>query len=72
MKRKLLAVATLMMFTALLVSGTLAYFTAEDRAVNVITIGSVDIEIVEYDHDGDVISDTSTGYVNMPDYFNNI
>lgn len=70
MKRKILAVAVLAIFAALFVSGTLAYFTAEDRAVNVITIGSVDIEIVEYDHDGNVISDTSTGYVNMPDYFN--
>lgn len=72
MKRKILAIATLVIFAALLVSGTLAYFTAEDRAVNVITIGSVDIEIVEYAKDGSVISDTSTGHVNMPEYFDNV
>lgn len=69
MKRKLLAVASLIIFAALLVSGTLAYFTAEDRAVNVITLGSVDIEIVEYDDKGNTISDSSTGESNMPDYF---
>lgn len=72
MKRKILAIATLVIFAALLVSGTLAYFTAEDRAVNVITLGSVDIEIVEYAKDGSVISNTSTGYVKMPEYFDNV
>lgn len=71
MKRKILALASLVIFAALLVSGTLAYFTAEDRAVNVITIGSVDIEIVEYDKDGKKFHDTGTGEYDRPAYFDN-
>ena len=48
MKKKTFALALMAIYVAVLVGGSLAYFTAEDRAVNVITIGKVDIEIVEY------------------------
>lgn len=48
MKRKILSIALLMIFAVMLAWGTVAYFTAEDQAVNVLTIGSVDIEITEY------------------------
>ena len=52
MKRKILAIAVILVFAALLAWGTVAYFTAEDQAVNVLTIGSVDTEIEEYDQTG--------------------
>lgn len=47
-KRKILILAmSLCMVAILAVGGTLAYFTAEDTAVNVFTMGNVDIELVE-------------------------
>lgn len=49
MKKKLLAVALAVALIAIMVSGTLAYFTAEDEVTNTFTIGSVDIEIFEND-----------------------
>lgn len=48
MKKKILLLATLAMCLAILASGTIAYFTAEDQAHNVITSGAVDIEIEEW------------------------
>lgn len=48
MKRKLFAVAAFAICLALLASGTLAYYTAEDMAHNVITSGAVDIAIEEW------------------------
>ena len=54
MKRKVLALAVVTICLAIIASGTLAYFTAEETAHNVITSGSVGIEIVEkHDDDGD-------------------
>ena len=47
MKRKLLALAVLMICVSLVSLGTVAYFNAEDTAHNVITSGSVNIELVE-------------------------
>lgn len=47
MKKKLLAIALAVALIAIMVSGTLAYFTAEDEVTNTFTIGSVDIEIYE-------------------------
>ena len=47
MKKKILALAVVAMFTSIIASGTLAYFTAEEKAHNVITSGGVDIELVE-------------------------
>lgn len=47
MKKKLALLAALAICTATLASGTLAYYTAQDKAHNVITSGNVEIELVE-------------------------
>lgn len=47
-KRKIMLLAAVVsMMAILLVGGTLAYFTAEDKAENVFTMGNVDIELEE-------------------------
>lgn len=48
MKRRLLAGAVIVMCLSLLAYGTLAYFTAEDTAHNVITSGEIAIELQEW------------------------
>lgn len=48
MKQKLLAGAVIAIGLSLLTFGTLAYFTAEDAAHNVITSGGIDIELLEW------------------------
>ena len=52
MKKKVLALAVIMICLAIMASGTLAYFTTDDTARNVITTGYVDIELIEK-HIGD-------------------
>lgn len=47
MKKKILALAAVAIFASITVSGTIAYFTAEDQVHNVITTGGVGIELVE-------------------------
>ena len=47
MKKKILTVSLVVVWIAIMVSGTLAYFTAEDEVTNTFTIGSVKIEVVE-------------------------
>lgn len=47
MKKKLAVLSLLAVCAAVAVSGTLAYFTSEDTAHNVITSGGVSIELVE-------------------------
>ena len=47
MKKKILLLASLAICAATVATGTLAYFNAEDTAHNVITSGSVDVELVE-------------------------
>lgn len=47
MKRKILCLSVLAIMLALLAAGTLAYFTAEGRAQNVITTGSIKIAVIE-------------------------
>ena len=47
MKKKILSIALVVAVIAIMVSGTLAYFTAEDEVTNTFTIGSVKIEVVE-------------------------
>lgn len=47
MKRKLLYIAAALMLLSLIAGGTLAYFTVEGTARNVITTGGVQIELVE-------------------------
>ena len=48
MKKKILLLAAVAICAAILASGTLAYFTAEDEVHNVITSGAVDIQIEEW------------------------
>ena len=48
MKRKLLILSVLAICLAMLAAGTLAYFTAEDTAHNVITSGGVEIAVQEW------------------------
>lgn len=48
MKKKILLLAVLAICVATLASGTLAYFTFEDQAHNVITTDAVDIQIEEW------------------------
>ena len=47
MKKKLFAIAALVVVLAMTATGTLAYFTAKTVAHNVITSGEIDIELVE-------------------------
>ena len=47
MKKKVLTIALVVALIAIMVSGTLAYFTAEDKVTNNFTIGSVEIDVVE-------------------------
>lgn len=47
MKKKILLAAAIVICLTIAVSGTLAYFTFEDTAHNVITSGGVSIEVVE-------------------------
>lgn len=48
MKRKILCLSVIAIMLAILAAGTIAYFTAEGRAHNVITTGSVEIELKEW------------------------
>lgn len=48
MKRKILFLSILAICVATLAAGSLAYFTAEDTAHNVITSGGIDIELLEW------------------------
>ena len=47
MKKKILTLALVVALIAIMVGGTLAYFTADDEATNTFTIGSVEIELEE-------------------------
>ena len=47
MKKKLLILAFLIICATTVATGTLAYFTAEDQAHNVITSGKVNIDLIE-------------------------
>ena len=49
MKKKVLSVALVVALLAVMVGGTLAYFTDEDKVTNTFTIGSVKIDIYEND-----------------------
>lgn len=47
MKKKILSAALVVALLAIMVSGTLAYFTADDEVTNKFTIGSVEIDLWE-------------------------
>ena len=56
MKKKILTLAALVICLSLLATGTLAYFTSEDTAKNVITAGGIGIEIEEFQNvDGQTV-----------------
>ena len=52
MKRKLLILSVLVICIATLAAGTLAYFTSEGTAHNVITTGGVEIAVQEWADEG--------------------
>lgn len=52
MKKIAILLFAISIIGVLLMSGTLAYYTAEEKAVNVITSGKVDVEIHEKTADG--------------------
>ena len=47
MKKKILTVALVVALLAIMVTGTLAYFTDQDEVTNTFTVGSVKIEVYE-------------------------
>lgn len=47
-KRKITVIALILVCVAFVSSGTLAYFTAEEKTHNVITTGNVEIELYEW------------------------
>lgn len=53
MKKKILFAACIVICLSMLAYGTVAYFTAESVAHNVITTGGVDIQLVETTDDGE-------------------
>ncbi len=53
MKKKVLAIALAVALIAIVVSGSLAYFTADDKVTNTFTVGSVLIDIYENDKETD-------------------
>lgn len=57
MKRKILLIAVLVICLSLVAYGTLAYFTYEDTAHNVITTGNVGIQLVEKTASDDTLVD---------------
>ena len=58
MKRKLLIIALCMVLVTLSVAGSLAYFSEKSEIVhNIITTGSVEIELIETDENGDPFED---------------
>lgn len=59
MKKKILFLAAAMISAAICVSGTLAYFTAEDQVHNVITTSAVEVEIEEW-------QETEAGWIPYP------
>lgn len=48
MKRKIFTLALIAICLSLVAYGTLAYFTTEDKATNVITMGTIDIKLEEW------------------------
>ena len=57
MKKRMLTAALALCCLAVLATGTLAYFTAEETAQNVITMGSLKMELVELNEKGEPWTD---------------
>jgi len=71
MKRKIALLALLAVFAAIAASGTIAYFTSETHAHNVITSGGIKVEIVEHS-DGKPIEKDEDGTPIMPDSYKGV
>lgn len=54
-KRKLLSIGLFLAMIAILACGTVAYYTTDKIATNVITAGNIDISIVQQQISGDVV-----------------
>jgi predicted ribosomally synthesized peptide with SipW-like signal peptide len=66
--KKILYVAALVICLSIITGGTLAYFTAEDTARNVITTGSVSVSVVQQQMVGDALQPSSNRPIPvMPD-----
>lgn len=52
MKRRIILISVLLVLLALLATGSVAYFTTEQTAQNVITAGTVDISVLTTTQDG--------------------
>lgn len=66
-KKQISVVAAIVMCLAILASGTIAYFTAEDEVHNIITSGGVDIAIEEWQEvDGELVPYPETPQQTMP------
>ena len=50
MKKTLIFILALALLVAVAIIGTIAYLTDMDTATNVMTVGNVDIELLEYEH----------------------
>lgn len=55
MKKRLFAAAVIAVCLSLMAYGTLAYFTADEVAHNVITTGAIDIDLLEWADEGKTI-----------------
>lgn len=64
MKKKILTVALVVALLAVIASGSLAYFTAQDQVTNTFTVGAVKIEI--YENDTETTEDVRELGVLMP------
>ena len=59
MKKKIMILSLIVVCLSLCIGGTLAYFTATETARNVITTGSIEIELNERDAEGNPFEDVS-------------
>ena len=57
MKRKIAALVVFIAIAVMSISGTMAYYTADSVATNVITAGNLDIELVEKEKTADGLKD---------------
>ena len=67
MKKKLLYIAVIAICLSLITGSTIAYFTAEDSARNVITTGAVDVKVEEFTlAEGTLVPDSQQVFQVMP------
>ena len=70
MKKKVLGISLVVALLAIMVGGTLAYFTSEDEVTNAFTIGSVKIEVVEKFHEPETMVPVVNANESDPNYIN--